>query len=84
MYAWAIKDFIIYLQEADVCPDVAIKTLSRYQTVDQTFPVVTDHMAIMIPYPKIENGLLFAVSTSSTIVLYYKTNCFYYIILNHI
>ena len=68
-FTWAkLKDFIIYLQEADVSPDVSTNTLSRYQVVDQTFPILTDRLAIMIPYPKMENGLSFAVSTSSTIV----------------
>ncbi len=40
------------------------KTLSRSQVVDQIFPVNSDNLAIMIPYPDIERGSSLGISTS--------------------
>ncbi len=44
------------------------KTLARSQVVDQIFPVLSDNLAIMIPYPKVENGISLPDSSSLTIV----------------
>ncbi len=62
-------DMINYLQEADMSFFLTPKTLPRSQVVDQIFPVLSDNLAIMIPYPKQESGISLTVSTSFTIVI---------------
>lgn len=43
-------------------------TLSRSQVVDQSFPIIADNLAIMIPYPELGNDLQLTVTSSLTIV----------------
>ena len=63
--------------------DLSTKTLSRYQVIDQTFPVLTDNVAIMIPYPEIGNGLSLTISTSAIIVRLHRESILFYVIATH-
>lgn len=53
-------------------------TLSRSQVVDQSFPIIVDNLAIMIPYPEPGNDLQLTVTSSSTVVIIFQDNiCFF-------
>ena len=45
-----------------------MKTLATDKVIDQTFPVMMDNVAIMIPYPKRANSFSLNMSTSTIIV----------------
>ena len=43
-------------------------TSAGFPVMDQSFPIITDNVAIMIPYPKALYGTRLSVSTGSAIV----------------
>ena len=43
--------------------------LARYPVIDQTYPSMTDNLAIMIPYPEKENKFSLKMLSTSTITV---------------
>lgn len=70
---------ILYIyKEADISLELSTKTLIRYQVIDQTFPLMTDNVAIMIPYPEKGNCFSLTMSTS-TIIVNNKMNAYLFV-----
>ncbi len=63
-----VSFFKYFIQEADINFLPVPKTLSRSHVVDQTFPVLTDNLAIMIPYPETESSVSLTISPAFSIV----------------
>nr|CAG4649251.1 EOG090X04F1 [Scapholeberis mucronata] len=58
---------VLGLLQIDMTTSFGLATHAKSLIVDQTFPIIADNMAILIPYPKIDNSVV-SSSSSTTLI----------------